>query len=74
MAFRRSLVQILDPLSEWKNIIWGFSTYSISLKGAWVHVCTETGTNGIGKRAKMKEIMSVDARLSTFVFRRYCQR
>ena len=48
-------------------------TYSMPLKGAWVHVCTETCTHGIGKRAKMREFMSVGARLSTLVFRRYYQ-
>ena len=48
-------------------------TYSMPLKGAWVHVCTETCTHGIGKRAKMREFISVGARLSTFVFRRYYQ-
>ena len=39
------------------------------LKGAWGHACTETCTDGIG----MKEITSVGARLSTFVFRRHYQ-
>ena len=42
-------------------------------KKAWVHKCTETCTDGTGKWAKKREIMSVGARLSTFVFRRHYQ-
>ena len=40
-------------------------------KKAWVHICTEICTDGIVNGHKMMGIMSVGARLSTFVFRRY---
>jgi hypothetical protein len=56
-----------------KQISFVLFTYSMSRKKAWVHICTETCTDGIGKWAKKREIMSVGARLSTFVFLRHYQ-
>ena len=35
-----------------KQISFVLFTYSMSRKKAWVHICTETCTDGIGKWAK----------------------
>ena len=58
---------------KWDQSLVCLFTYAMSRKGAWVHVCTEICTDGIGNAHQWWEIMSVGARLGDFVFLRCWQ-